>query len=140
MTAFTPGQWEGDGGWAEESSSVAAAVLFYPPVDIAATRPYAGEMINQVIDAFFGDEIDEASPSNHVRPGLPPVLTLTGAADGLIRVPPVQEFHAALDAAGVENELIVYPGLDHGFDIFGPDWEPSAVAMHAFFDRVLQHP
>jgi carboxymethylenebutenolidase len=44
-----------------------------------------------------------------------PVLALFGGADDGIPVESIDAFHAALDRAGVDHELEVYPGAPHGF-------------------------
>jgi carboxymethylenebutenolidase len=44
-----------------------------------------------------------------------PVLGLFGGADQAIPVEQVEEYDAALDEAGVEHEIHVYPGAPHSF-------------------------
>jgi carboxymethylenebutenolidase len=44
-----------------------------------------------------------------------PVLGLFGDADQAITVEQVREFDRRLDAAGVEHEIVVYPGAPHSF-------------------------
>jgi carboxymethylenebutenolidase len=44
-----------------------------------------------------------------------PVLGLFGAADKVIPVSDVQLFDEKLDRAGVEHEIVLYPGAPHGF-------------------------
>jgi carboxymethylenebutenolidase len=44
-----------------------------------------------------------------------PILGLFGGADEGIPAEQVEEFDAALTAAGVEHELVTYPGAPHGF-------------------------
>ncbi len=44
-----------------------------------------------------------------------PVLGLFGGADQAIPIEQVEEFDAALDEAGVEHEVHVYPGAPHSF-------------------------
>ena len=44
-----------------------------------------------------------------------PILGLMGGDDAAIPVEDVDEFDRALDAAGVEHELVVYPGTPHSF-------------------------
>lgn len=43
------------------------------------------------------------------------VLGLMGGADEGIPVEQVEEFRTALNAAGVENEIVIYPGAPHSF-------------------------
>lgn len=44
-----------------------------------------------------------------------PVLALQGGADAAIPVDDVHEFDEALDAAGVEHEVVIYDGAPHSF-------------------------
>jgi carboxymethylenebutenolidase len=44
-----------------------------------------------------------------------PVLGLFGGADQAIPLEDVEEFDRSLDAAGVEHEIVVYPGAPHSF-------------------------
>jgi carboxymethylenebutenolidase len=44
-----------------------------------------------------------------------PILGLFGGADTGIPPEAISEFDAALTAAGVEHELITYPGAPHSF-------------------------
>lgn len=56
----------------------------------------------------------QASPLRWVRAGLPAVLTLHGDQDATVPFAHAQRLHAALDSAGVPNELVVLAGADHG--------------------------
>ena len=55
------------------------------------------------------------SPTDHARDYTGPVLGLFGGADQGIPQAVVDEFDHALAAAGVEHELISYPGAPHSF-------------------------
>jgi acetyl esterase/lipase len=54
------------------------------------------------------------SPLEYVRPGLPPILMIQGDQDPTVPYSHSVRLHAALDAAGVPNELITIPGGKHG--------------------------
>jgi carboxymethylenebutenolidase len=64
-----------------------------------------------------------------------PVLGLFGDADQAITVEHVQEFDRRLDAAGVEHEIVVYPGAPHSF--FDRRFEEHAEACEDAWRRVL---
>jgi carboxymethylenebutenolidase len=64
-----------------------------------------------------------------------PILGLMGGADPGIPVEDVDEFEAALDAAGIENELVVYPGAPHSF--FDRKQEEFAAESEDAWNRVL---
>ncbi|MFI6926423.1 dienelactone hydrolase family protein [Nonomuraea spiralis] len=54
-------------------------------------------------------------PTQHAAELGAPVLGLFGGADEGIPAEQVAEFGAALTEAGVEHEIVVYPGAPHGF-------------------------
>jgi acetyl esterase len=137
MTALTPGEHEGDGGWAGVSSEIQGAVLFYPPADLeSAVANSAAEGMPE-IGTYFGEHVAEASPIRHVRPGCPPILTLTGADDTLTTVGDIQRFHAALDAAGVHNRLEVFPRAGHSFDLHPKQYERCLAQLIEFVEQTL---
>lgn len=95
----------------------AAVVNWYGITDVAAmlhgkdARGYAIEWLGAQSDA--AELARRLSPITHVRPGLPPVLTIHGDAD--VVVPPAQaaRLHDALTRAGVPNRLLSIPGGGH---------------------------
>lgn len=54
------------------------------------------------------------SPLGYVRSGAPPILMVHGDADPIVPYEQAQRLKAALDAAGVPNELVTVPGGKHG--------------------------
>ena len=69
------------------------------------------------------------------------ILGLMGGADAGIPVEDVDAFEAALDAAGVEHELVVYPGAPHSFFDrkqveFASESEDAWNRVLAFLERV----
>lgn len=56
----------------------------------------------------------QVSPLSHVRPGLPPVITVHGDADNIVPYGHAERLHAALDKAGVPNQLFTIRGAGHG--------------------------
>jgi carboxymethylenebutenolidase len=64
-----------------------------------------------------------------------PILGLMGGNDAGIPVGEVEAFEAALDAAGVKNELVVYPGAPHSF--FDRKQEEFAAESEDAWNRVL---
>jgi carboxymethylenebutenolidase len=65
-----------------------------------------------------------------------PILALMGGNDPAIPVEDVDAFEAALDLAGVENEIHVYPGAPHSF--FDRKQEEFADASEDAWNRVLE--
>ena len=66
------------------------------------------------------------SPLTYVRPGLPPVLSIQGDADPTVPYNHSVRLHAALEKAGVPNQLITVPGGLHGN--FKPEEYPHLYA------------
>jgi carboxymethylenebutenolidase len=64
-----------------------------------------------------------------------PILALQGGADPAIPVEAVDEFDRALTAAGVEHEVVVYPGAPHSF--FDRKYEEFAAESEDAWSRVL---
>jgi carboxymethylenebutenolidase len=64
-----------------------------------------------------------------------PVLGLFGGADPNIPTDQVQAFDRALDEAGVEHEIVIYPGAPHSF--FDRAYEEHAGASSDAWRRVL---
>jgi carboxymethylenebutenolidase len=64
-----------------------------------------------------------------------PILALMGGDDPGIPVADAEAFDAALDQAGVEHEVVIYPGAPHSF--FDRKHEEFADASADAWDRVL---
>lgn len=56
----------------------------------------------------------QVSPLNYVRAGLPPVITIHGDADDIVPFTHATRLHAALEKAGVSNQLVTIRGGGHG--------------------------
>jgi carboxymethylenebutenolidase len=74
--------------------------------DIAATVSYYG---------FPADARTDASPIEVASKMRGPILGHWGDQDEGVGMPNVNKLRAALEAAGVEHEFHIYPGLGHGF-------------------------
>jgi carboxymethylenebutenolidase len=64
-----------------------------------------------------------------------PILALQGGEDAGIPVEDSQEFDAALEAASVEHEVVIYPGAPHSF--FDRKQEQFAAESEDAWNRVL---
>jgi carboxymethylenebutenolidase len=91
--------------------------------------------------AFYGPpasaEDGGASPLDEARAGLvrAPVLGLYGGADRSIPREDTETYAAALDAAGITNSLVIYPGAPHSF--FDRRMNEHADACRDAWGRVL---
>ena len=93
---------------------------------------------------FYG----RPGPANDGKPGPTqraaemtcPILALQAGDDPGIPVEDSESFGAALDAAGVEHELVIYPGAPHSFfdrkqEEFAADSEDAWSRVVAFLER-----
>ena len=98
----------------------------------------AGHGLSGVI-GFYGrpGEGRDGSPGAAASAGKfeAPVLALMGGADQGIPKEQVDEYEAALEAAGVEHEIVTYEGAPHSF--FDRSYEEHAEAAADAWKRVL---
>jgi acetyl esterase/lipase len=79
-----------------------------------------------------------ASPITYVSAASPPVLILQGGKDDLVPVAQSRRLHAALDQAGVKNQLIMVNDAGHDGPLFSTQEMESRVI--GFLNEVLQNP
>jgi carboxymethylenebutenolidase len=77
----------------------------------------------------------EPGPTERAADLAAPILALMGGDDASIPAEAVQAFESALDGAGVEHEVVVYPGAPHSF--FDRKHEEFADASADAWSRVL---
>ena len=100
------------------SVDVAAIINWYGITDVADLME--GPNTKGYVVQWLGDfpnraEIARlASPLTYVRRELPPILTIHGDADQIVPYEQAVRLHAALDDAGVPNELHTVAGGGHG--------------------------
>jgi len=104
-----------------------------PPLKVAAIVNWFGITdVRELIDGpnakhyameWFGsmsnreDLARQVSPINYVRAGLPPIITIHGDEDDIAPYSQAVRLHAALDKAGVPNQLVTIHGRKHdGFN------------------------
>lgn len=86
-----------------------------------------------------GERARISSPLTHVRPGLPPVISIHGDQDKGVPYEHSVRLHDALRKAGVVSVLRTIPGAGHGG--FSPDaYRDSYHAIFEFVDKQLQAP
>jgi acetyl esterase/lipase len=110
------------------SNRVTAVVAYFPPTDLdvlLGARAKAG-----AID--FDDSLRAPnSPIHFVDARDPPTLIVSGGADKGVPVSQSETMKAALDKAGVVNELEVFPDADHDFYVKGDPARTDAYAIEA---------
>lgn len=100
---------------------VRAVVDFFGPFDLAAL--WNNGIIQQLIlygatGSLLADNpalYASSSPSEYVTGNAPPTIALQGGADPLVPPSQTSQLIAALDDAGVANQLVYYPGEGHGW-------------------------
>ncbi len=102
MLALDP-QWLG-----EEREALRGFVGLAGPYDFAPLDTQAS------IDAFGQwPRVEETQPITFANASAPPALLLTGADDTVVKPRNSKALSAALVAAGVEAQMLTYPGIDH---------------------------
>lgn len=93
----------------------AAIINYYGPTDLPSLYANRLASVRWLRGApAVEDFARRLSPLTWVRKGLPPVLTLHGDADQIVPHEQAAKLHAALDRAGVPNQLVTIPGGAHG--------------------------
>jgi acetyl esterase/lipase len=141
VTAHVP-EFEGNGGNAEQSSSVACVVNFFGPSDF--TKSY-GKSVDaaQVLPLWLGGNLEtarrlhiKASPLYWVTPDAAPTLCVHGTEDKYVAYEQAVWIVDKLKAAAVEAELLTLKGAGHGFK--GADAQTAEQALFDFFDQKLK--
>jgi acetyl esterase/lipase len=117
-------------GMTPESAGLDRECAGHPLPKVAAIVDWYG--ITDVNDLLSGDNMKtyavqwlgslpnredvarRVSPMQYVRAGLPPTLMIQGDADPTVPYQHSVKLHAALDKAGVPNQLLTIPGGKHG--------------------------
>src|SRR5437773_525331 len=135
-------EFEGDGGQADQSSSVTCVVNFYGPSDF--TKSY-GKSVDaaEVLPLWLDGDLEtakprhiQASPLNWVTPNAAPTLILHGTEDKYVAYEQGVWMRDRLQACGVEVQLLTFEGAGHGFK--GAEAEKAEEALIAFFEKRLK--
>jgi acetyl esterase/lipase len=137
--------FEGDGGYAEQSSRVQAVVDMYGATELPLMfdRPRA-----PLLEAVFGADGPEdealinASPTSWISADDPPVLMAHGDMDTTVPLAQSEIFLEKLHEAGVIAELVVVENGGHGFNPIGGPITPTFFEIGQivadFFDEQLR--
>ena len=97
---------------------VAAIVNWFGISDVAdlLDGPNARNYVREWFGSMSNAEqlAKQVSPINYVRAGLPPIITIHGENDDVAPYNHSVRLHAALDKAGVPNQLVTIRGRKHG--------------------------
>jgi acetyl esterase/lipase len=96
------------------------------------------------VDILLGGSPDEvpdmyqlACPTTHVHPGVPPTLLVQGDKDFIVPVEGTHELYAKLAESGVPAINVVFPWVDHIFDLILTQVSPPAQSALYDVDRFL---
>jgi acetyl esterase/lipase len=134
------------------SACVQGVIDWYGIVDLASNAAdlgTAGPTAQARESAYLGCEVAKcpaelvrsASALTYIDKHDPPFLIQHGAADTSVSHKQSQRLHDALREAGVSSELILYPGVDHGFAAVPGGGPNDAVNRQALDDvyKFLAH-
>jgi acetyl esterase/lipase len=135
--------FEGQGGYAEQSSRVQAVVDLFGPADIRF-----GTDAIPTLERVFGTSdtsspiLQSASPVIYASADDPPFLILHGTDDPVVPPEHSQALYDALDAAEVEVTLVMVENAGHGFAPMDGPIDPSRAEITAliieFFDSLFK--
>ena len=138
-TASDGGVTGGDEPFLAASNRIASVVAYYPPVDLTRMARGASSTFDpdQRFPAlnFDRESAGDFSPLLHVSADDPPTLLIHGTADELVPHSHSVNMQAALEKAGVQNEMILLEGAAHGFR--GEHAEQASAAMADWFEQTL---
>ena len=118
------------------STRVQCAVDLYGAVDLLNYHDMKMFLKTRAEDP---ESYKRASPTTYCGKGDSPILLIHGTGDETVDVGQSETFAKALEAGGVEHELIVIPDAPHTFDL---DYEPFDVKtpVLSFFTKHLKQP
>jgi acetyl esterase/lipase len=112
--------YAGQGGWADQSSKVQAAVSFYGPTLFTAdnmpeqTEPLVADFLGGSL-ADQADAYRDASPLTHVSSDDPPMLLFQGTNDELVPYTQAFEMATAMTRHDVPGRVELLIGAGHGW-------------------------
>ncbi len=132
---------EGEGGHADQSSKVQAAVSFVGPTDF--TVDDLPPTSRNIIKTWLGGDLKEkaeaarlASPITYVSKGDAPMLLFQGTVDPLIPNTQAYRMTEAMSKAGVKGRVEMILGGGHGWG--GKEMEHTIDQTNRFFDQWLK--
>lgn len=123
------------------SNRVKAVVAYFPPTDLDLLL---GDRPKQGVINFDNALRKTISPIHFVDAKTSPTLIISGGSDKGVPVSQSETMKAALDKAGVENQLKIFPEAGHDFYVEGDPARTDAIAneamnmMVAWFEQKLK--
>ena len=112
---------------------VKAVVAYFPPTDLDTLL---GDRAKGGAIAFDNSLRAANSPIHFVDATDSPTLIISGGADKGVPISQSETMRAALDKAGVENVLKIFPDADHDFYVKGDPVKTDAYATEAMTTMV----
>lgn len=133
---------------ATRRAEVAGVVSFYGVYDFLAMKPDVASPRSLPQRLFRITALDDASratlreysPIHHVGPDMPPMLLVTGSADGLWAQ--AQAFDKALSEAGAAHDNVVVPDAPHGMEQWNrkAEWRSWSTTVVDWIEKVTARP
>src|SRR5688572_11758983 len=93
-----------------------ALVLFNPGLNFThAAFASAGLKNNAAVEGLTPEDLADSDPMKNLGPGYPPCIVFHGTDDATVPFGAVEEFVAAVNAAGGKCELVPFEGAGHTF-------------------------
>jgi len=121
-----------DAGVPEDAAPIAAAVAWFPPVELVG---FVGPNERYPAMDFDPKDASRVSPIRHVDQNDAPVLLMHGTEDDVVTIRGSEAMHETYVEAGLESEYHRFEGAGHGFE--GEDAARSSALAKAWFDRWL---
>jgi acetyl esterase/lipase len=131
------------------STCAQAVIDWYGPIDF---ERMSNKSESRLISSYLGCEparcppgtLRATNPITYIDPKDPPFLIAHGTDDFTVPLQQAQLLHDALRAAGVSSQLVIYPGVAHGFAKMAPTAQPDDATNQraladvlAFLERVF---
>jgi acetyl esterase/lipase len=126
----------------EEDSEISSVpdtmVLFNPAVELSERAlPGLNETEDDAVIGFNA-QMQEISPADHVRAGLPPTIIFHGTGDQVVLFDCIERFRDAMREAGNRCEVVAFDGKPHAFFNYGREEDnASFTATLRAADRFL---
>lgn len=143
MTGYTAGvaEFEGAGGWPEESSAVQAVVDIYGPTDFTEPKRRDHSLVVSYMNGTYEmdpSRYERASPIRYVTESSPPTCVIHGTVDMLVPVQQSDKLVEVLREKGVPHYYSRINGWPHAMDaVVAVNDHTRALILH-FFDQYLK--
>jgi acetyl esterase len=130
----------------DRGSRVATAVSWAGPMDLHPdeygpdSQPYLRAFLDCLFSPCPEQTIVAASPISHVDRSDAPMLIANGDSDMLVPTNQATRMSAALDRAGVSNQLLIVPNAGHDARLIPPVIEPSMQFLRQELGGVERNP